>query len=170
MHPPVSRRTLSLVLVAGLFLTIYVVRIQEDMVDFQVNYRAGERIRAGETLYQTSDGHFMFKYLPFSALIYVPFTFVPVETAKAFWYVLSVFAAFSIFVLSKRLVSEERAVSGWLLALPPIVLAKFCFRELKLGQINLFVVLVLLWMTSHLLRKTRTGDAAAGAFGLSRRR
>jgi hypothetical protein len=48
------------------FTTIYVVRIREDMVDFRVNYQAGARLAAGEPLYRVEDGHFMFKYLPFS--------------------------------------------------------------------------------------------------------
>ena len=42
------------------------------MRDFEVNFRAAERLRAGESLYQTSDGHYMFKYFPSSALLYVP--------------------------------------------------------------------------------------------------
>ena len=60
------------------------------MRDFEVNYRAGERLRAGESLYRTSDGHYMFKYFPSSALLYVPFSLLPLPVAKVLWYGLTV--------------------------------------------------------------------------------
>lgn len=146
-----------------LFTTVYLVRIQEDMVDFEVNYRAGERIVAGETLYRTADGHFMFKYFPFAALLYVPLTALPLEAAKAIWYLLSVVATVAMFLLAKRIVSGGAARSRWVVAIPALVLAKFCFRELKLGQINTLVTLVLLMMVVCLMASARHRDTRAGA-------
>jgi hypothetical protein len=57
------RRPLFLAL-ALLFGLLFAFIIRKEMRDFEVNYRAGERLRAGESLYRTSDGHYMFKYFP----------------------------------------------------------------------------------------------------------
>jgi len=59
---------LALLASAGMFL----VRVQREMVDFQVNYEAGQRIRGGETLYRIEDGHYQFKYPPFSSFLIRP--------------------------------------------------------------------------------------------------
>jgi alpha-1,2-mannosyltransferase len=154
-------RPLALPALAALLCgTVYIVRIQGDMADFGVNYRAGERIVRGETLYQTGDGHFMFKYFPFSAMLYVPLSVLPVEAAKAIWYALSVVGAVALFFVAKHIVSGDDKREWWVLAIPPVVLAKFFFRELKLGQINILVTLVLLFMVVSLLGAHR---ARAGA-------
>lgn len=155
----------GLVLLAVVFfIAIYFIRIREDMVDFQVNLRAGGRLLQGETLYQTDDGHFMFKYLPSSALLYAPLALVPLEAAKAIWYAASVLCAIAVFVSAKRLVSGRVVRPWWMLALPPVVLAKFCLRELKLGQINLLVALVLIGMVWWLVEERGPGrDLRAGA-------
>ena len=152
------------VLAALFFTTAYLVRIRADMVDFAVNYRAAERIVAGETLYQTGDGHFMFKYFPFSAVLYVPLTALPVEAAKAVWYALSVVGAIALFFVAKRIVSADTKRPWWVIAIPPVVLAKFCFRELKLGQINILITLVLLFMVVSLLESRRVRAGALLGF------
>ena len=127
------------------------------MRDFEVNHRAGERLRAGESLYQTADGHYMFKYFPSSALLYVPLSFLPLSAAKALWYGLTVVCSLALFVVSKRLVWGREAAPWYLLAIPPVVLAKFFVVEIKLGQINALVTLVLLFMVSA------RSEAGAGA-------
>jgi Glycosyltransferase family 87 len=155
MRPKLSK-TLLILLFIAFFLAIYLIRIRGDMVDFRVNYQAGERLRAGENLYRTEDGHFMFKYLPFSALLYLPLSFLPLEVAKAIWYGALVASAVAMFYLSNRIAlgAEKSRRATWVL--PPLILAKFCFREMKLGQINLIVMLVLLFMVRTLIASRRT--------------
>ncbi len=140
------RRPLLLALAVVVFVLLFVFVIEQDMRDFEVNYRAGERIRAGESLYQTSDGHYMFKYFPSSALLYLPLSFLPLPAAKALWYGLTVFCSLALFVVSKRLVWGREPAPWYLLAIPPVVLAKFFVVEIRLGQINTLVTLVLLFM------------------------
>jgi hypothetical protein len=155
-----SRRTSVLVLVCLSFFTVlFVFRIAGDMTDFVVNYRAGGRLLEGEALYPRTDGHFMFKYFPFSALLYLPLSLLPFPAAEAVWYTVIVSSSLALFVVSKRLVSGERPVAWHVLALPPVVLAKFFFREIQLGQINTLVTLLLLWTTAELLKSR---DARAG--------
>jgi len=75
----------------------------------------------------------MFKYFPSSALLYVPLTILPLPAAKAFWYGLMVFCSIGLFFVSKRLVWGPEAAPSVLLAIPPLVLAKFFVVEIKLG-------------------------------------
>jgi hypothetical protein len=146
------------------FAAIYVIRIRSDMVDFEVNYRAGGRLLAGEDLYRVEDGHFMFKYFPFAAMLYAPLSLLPLPVAKAVWFAVTAVCTVAIFVVSKRLVSGRAFRPAAVVALPPVVLAKFCLRELKLGQINALVTLVLLFMTAALVHdRRRAGERAAGA-------
>ncbi|MGH9337628.1 MAG: glycosyltransferase family 87 protein, partial [Vicinamibacteria bacterium] len=152
------RRPLLLALAALFFALIFILRIGEEMDDFEVNYRAGARLLAGENLYRTADGHYMFKYFPSSALLYVPLSLLPLGAAKALWYALTVACSVLLFVVSKRLVWGRERAPWYLLALPPLVLAKFVVVELKLGQINTLVTLVLLGMVCA------KSEARAGAW------
>jgi len=162
-----GRRKLTLALLAVVFFaTIYVVRIRGDMVDFGVNYRAGGRLLQGEPLYRESDGHFMFKYFPISALAYAPLSVLPLEIAKVFWFALGATCTVAMFVLARRLVARGAARHWAVLVVPAAVLAKFCLRELKLGQINTVVTLIVLamvWLLVDGKRKSRFSDFGAGA-------
>lgn len=140
------KRPLFLALAAFPVVLLFVLVIGEEMRDFEVNYRAGERLRAGESLYQTADGHYMFKYFPSSALLYVPLSFLPLPAAKAIWYALTIACSLGLFFVSKRLVWGLEPAPWYLLTIPPLVLAKFFVVEIKLGQINSLVTLVLLFM------------------------
>ena len=153
-----TKRNALLALIAFVFFTsVYLVRIHGDMADFRVNYQAGERLGAGERLYRTGDGHFMFKYLPFSALLYLPLSFLPLQVAKVIWYVALVCGSITLFCLSSRIVVGEDTGSKALYVFPPLILAKFFFREMKLGQINIIVTLALLGMVWFLI-STRNGQ------------
>jgi alpha-1,2-mannosyltransferase len=156
-----GRRALVAVLLALLAVTTYTLRIHKGMVDFGVNYRAGQRLLAGETLYQTADGHFMFKYLPVSALVYLPLGLLPIESAKATWFGISVAALIWSFALVHALVPLPHR--PYLLGVSALVLAKYFLHELSLGQINILVTLLLLLATRALSRETATRhDATAG--------
>jgi hypothetical protein len=136
------------------------------MVDFRVNYKAGERLRNGENLYPTTDGHFMFKYLPSSALLYVPFSYLPLEGAKVAWYTLTVLCTFFLFIMSYKMACSEKQQSAWWMIWPPLILAKFFFREMKLGQINTIVTALMLMMIWHLMDERRKSgrEALPGVF------
>jgi len=116
------------------------------MRDFEVNYTAGKRLVTGETLYQRGDGHYIFKYLPSSALFYLPLSLLPLWLAKAIWFYLVAFSIFSLVYISYQLIPEKGGRPKYLLVLTPLILAKFLLRELQLGQINAVVGMVLLFM------------------------
>jgi hypothetical protein len=128
---------------------VFGIRWNHGMADFAVNYRAGQRILRGETLYQTADGHYMFKYFPSAALIYAPFTALPIELAMAVWFLLSLAAFIAIFRIIARLVLDKRI--AYTLAITGAILAKYILHELRLGQINVFVTLLMLASLNALL-------------------
>lgn len=113
------------------------------MVDFEVNYKAGERISLGETLYRIEDGHYQFKYSPFSALLYLPLSFLPLSVAKAIWYFMILSSVCLIIFISRHLlhVKDNIFLFG---VLPLLILAKFFLRELQLGQINALITMIML--------------------------
>jgi len=158
--PSGRRRALVAGGVALIILASYIVRIRSGMSDFAVNYRAGQRLEAGETLYQTADGHYMFKYLPVSALIYLPLGHLPLEAAKATWFAISLLAVAWSFALVRELVPAPHR--HYLLAVSGLVLAKYFLHELRLGQINIMVSLVMLLATRALVKNETSQDVVAG--------
>jgi len=150
MH--LKKRSFLLILLAFIiFLSLFLLKIREHMIDFEVNYKAGKRLRAGESLYQVEDGHFMFKYLPSSALLYLPLSFLPLNAAKAFWYFLVVLCLCSLVYVSNKILHLREKESVYLFIFPPLILGKFFLRELHLGQINALVTVILLFMIWFLI-------------------
>lgn len=146
------KRTYLFILIALiLFASIFLLKVQEHMRDFEVNYTAGKRLRAGENLYQKQDGHYMFKYLPSSALFYIPLSFLPLDVAKAVWYVLVVFSICSLVTISYRILPLKIGKPFYLLVFTSLILVRYFLREIQLGQINAVVGMVLLYMAWFLI-------------------
>jgi hypothetical protein len=155
MH--LKKKKLLLILFAFvIFLSLFLLKVQEHMIDFEVNYKAGKRLGGGESLYQVEDGHFMFKYLPSSALLYLPLSFLPLNVAKAFWYFIVAFCLCSLVYVSAKIIALEERKSVYLLIFPPLILARYFLRELHLGQINALVTMILLFMIWFLIYKKNT--------------
>jgi alpha-1,2-mannosyltransferase len=166
----VKRSTAILVLAAIVLLSlVFLFRVEDKMADFEVNYKAGQRLYEGETLYRTADGHWQFKYLPFSALLYLPLTFLPLALAKACWFGLIVAASASIIVISSKLIDYKYDTFFSPVLVTVLVMGRYFFREIQLGQINALITCLLLAMIWLLARSTRpSASAANGALaGLS---
>lgn len=163
-----AKRSAALLVLAAivLFSLVFLIRMKDEMADFEVNYKAGQRIRSGETLYRTADGHWQFKYLPFSAFLYVPLTLLPLALAKAVWFGLIVAASVSIIVISSKLIDYKYDTFLSPVLVTVLVMGRYFFREIQLGQINAlitFLLVALIW----LLARSQTAAAAAvgGALG-----
>jgi alpha-1,2-mannosyltransferase len=159
---PAARRASVAVALAIVIAAGYLVRVRAGMVDFSVNYRAGQRLQAGETLYQTADGHYMFKYLPASALVYLPLGHLPIEAAKATWFALSVVMLIAALLLVRQLVPLPH--QPYLLLLVTLTVAKYLLHELRLGQINILLMVIMLLAIRALARHRDPRDElTAGA-------
>lgn len=126
-------------------LIIFSLRVKDEMVDFEVNYRAGARLKSGETLYRLEDGHYQFKYSPFSALLYLHLSFLPLTAAKALWFYLILISILLLVILCRRLLRPSQSSLFYTLV-PLMVLARYFLREAQLGQINAFLTLILVLM------------------------
>lgn len=161
------RSTLVLILLAIVFFTLlFGFKIRHEMADFEVNYQAGRRLSEGETLYRTTDGHWQFKYLPFSALLYLPLTYLPLPAAKTCWFGLIVAASVLIFIISSQLIDYKQYKRQWPAMIAVLVLGRYYFREIQLGQINALITGLLLVVIGFLVRsESGTAGASAGALG-----
>ncbi len=138
---------LFIFLIFSVCLLLFIFKVREEMVDFEVNFQAAQRLQLGETPYRLADEHYQFKYMPISSFFYLPLTLLPLDLAKAFWFFFIVSSSICLVVLSNKLV-YTKTNPFWLLSLlPPLVLAKFFLREIQLGQINSIVTLILIVMT-----------------------
>lgn len=126
--------------------------ILPKMVDFEVNYKAGQRILQGETLYRLEDGHYQFKYAPFSSLLYLPLGLIPLPPAKFIWFLLTSSAIVAIILLSAQLASTPSSCPKYVPIFTFLILARFLARELSLGQINALITCLLLLMIKNWLK------------------
>jgi hypothetical protein len=154
-----SAAVAALLVVVGLVL--FFVRVNKEMVDFEVNYKAGLRLSWGESLYRTEDGHYQFKYPPFAAMLYLPLSICPLPAAKMIWYSLLLFASVGVFYSVYRLSTGASKIPAWLSWVPLLVLGRYFFRELQLGQINVLITFILLAMTGLLVRSEKKNGPGA---------
>jgi hypothetical protein len=124
-------------LVAAFAATIYVVRIHQEMVDFEVYRQAAGRALHAENLYRPDDGHYQYKYLPAFAFAMTPFAVVEDRVARLGWYALSFGLLCAFLRLSAHAVPEGRLAIGTLMAFAVVLLGRFYGRELNLGQTNI---------------------------------
>ncbi|HPH43746.1 MAG TPA: glycosyltransferase family 87 protein [Candidatus Aminicenantes bacterium] len=149
---------LLLVLIAG---PVYWFGVRPDMSDFGVCFRAGERLLAGETLYRETDGHLQFKYAPAAAFLFAPLSLLPLEAAKAVWFIIMAACLAGILrIVSRWPAGSERAVR-WAAVWTAAVMAKNLGREFQLGQVNLLLLLLMVVM----VRENAAGRPGGG--GLS---
>jgi alpha-1,2-mannosyltransferase len=118
---------------------VFALRVAQKMPDFEVYWRAGLRAAQAEPLYSPDDGHYQLKYLPAFALLAMPIAALPLNIAKAVWFVVSVGMLAAFVAMSIALLPERRRPL-WLLVVSTVVaMAKFYGHELVLGQVNLLL-------------------------------
>src|SRR6188472_691839 len=88
---PLTRRG-TIAAMAGLLVVavIFAPRATRKMRDFEVYWTAAGRALQAAPLYRAEDGHFQFKYLPAFAIVTAPVALMPLDTAKAVWFLFSV--------------------------------------------------------------------------------
>jgi hypothetical protein len=124
--------------------TIYLTRIHEEMVDFDVYRTAASRALDGENLYRPDDGHYQYKYLPAFAFAMAPFTKVEFRIARLIWYALS-FGILCVFVRwCANAVPEKRLSERALIWFAILFVGKYYGRELNLGQSNILLGTILI--------------------------
>lgn len=161
------RVALGLVLVALIALGLGAVRKQvRDGNDFPIYWQAARDLLAGRSPYDVGSGLHGYVYLPWFALLLVPFALLPLPVAAAGWYAVNVAC---LVLAARELLTTLRAVGvrprPRTLVLAALPLAGLAHDNLALGQSNL----LLLWLCSLALRAAvDTGSPGRGiALGLA---
>ena len=130
------------------------------MPDFEVYWKAGIRARLAEPLYRIEDQHYQLKYLPGFAVLAIPAGLLPLDVAKACWFVFSVGA--HLRAQRAEPASAAGAPSSGVVAraLTVVAMGKFYGHELVLGQVNLLLA-VLVASAIVAMRANREGVAGA---------
>jgi hypothetical protein len=157
----VSRgRALAITLFIALAVWAFIYKAEPTMPDFEVYWKAAARASHAEPLYRTDDGHFQFKYLPAFAVLFIPFGFLSLYTAKLLWYAVSVGLLVLLLRLNVSLPPERRKAVRWLVVIMVVAFGKFYGHELVLGQVNMLFAVV---ATGVLLAMKTHSEARAGA-------
>jgi hypothetical protein len=110
------------------------------------------------------DEHYMFKYFPFAAIVYLPLSYLDPAAAKGIWYLVVAASIFGILYLSIKLLPEIDVKSWLLFSATFLILGRFFFRELYLGQINAVVTVLLLFML-RLQKSDQEGGSKSKTIG-----
>jgi len=116
--------------------------------DFRVYYEAADRIINGLPLYRhLENAHYVFKYSPVSAMMYIPFTILPFSIAKfIYWIFLTLVIAFGfaliLKILQPNIFKNEIFKANLIILLMIPILALHFLRELHLGQVNHLLMVI----------------------------
>ena len=147
-------------LLLALSIWVFIYKAGPKMPDFEVYWRAAARAAAAQPLYRPDDGHFQFKYLPAFAVLAIPLGFLSLQTAKLFWFAVSVALTVLLVRLNTHLPAERRKPVWFLATILVIVFGKFYAHELVLGQVNmLFAVVATLMLLSIKAKRENVAGA-----------
>jgi len=137
--------------------------------DFEVYYRAAGRLLRGENLYrEAEDGHFVFKYSPTAALLFIPFSLAPLWLAKILYWLFLSFAIVAGYCLSLFIVApgfrENAARTNGMMLLAAIVMWPHIWAEFTFGQVNYLLLVAYTCVAWLFIRKKAAGVGALLAF------
>jgi Gpi18-like mannosyltransferase len=135
--------------------------LRRGMNDFNVVHRAGTRILHKENLYNFQDGHYLYKYSPFFALLVAPIGLLPRSVAGFFWLLGMCVCLFFIMKIAKKMIMADKPPPAYFYLLSLLLASKFLVREITLGQTDF---LILLFIFLCLLFTHRGKEFLAGIF------
>jgi hypothetical protein len=135
--------------------------LRRGMNDFNVVHRAGTRILHKENLYNFADGHYLYKYSPFFALLIAPIGLLPRSVAGVFWLLGMCVCLFFVIRIAKKMIMGDKPPPAYFYLLSLLLASKFLIREITLGQTDF---LILLFIFFFLLFTHRGKEFIAGIF------
>ncbi|MFN5295019.1 MAG: glycosyltransferase family 87 protein, partial [Flavobacteriales bacterium] len=154
-----TRFTLPVALLCLGYLVLEWQNGRAQMADFRVYYDAANALIHGDVLYGKAFGvsSGFYKYSPFACLPFIPLALLPYGVASVLYYLLITATIIFFSLRVARAITgekEEQRFSVWLPIITGIFLIDHLERELHLGNINLFL-LVLLYETYAQLKKEK---------------
>lgn len=151
--------------VMGLALALFHLRVVDQMGDFDVMRSAGQRALSGAPLYPAASVPSPFVHLPVVAVAMGPWALAGHDVARVGWYALScalllLFLRWSVVGLPARRWSDRT-----LIAVALVLLARFYVTELMLGQSTLVLAMLVLGTVGavHVEAPRLAAVTAAGA-------
>ncbi len=145
------------VVIIGFFRTT----LRRGMNDFDVVHRAATRVLHLENLYNFEDGHYLYKYSPFFAMLVSPIGLLPLSYAGVLWLLGMCVSLFFIMRMAKKMIMGDKPPPSYFYVLCLLLASKFLVREIRLGQTDF---LILLFIFLCLLFIQRGKEFLAGAF------
>jgi hypothetical protein len=142
------------------FLSLEIINHRFWLSDFEVYYKAAYGLIYSENLYRhVEDGHYIFKYSPVSAIIFIPFTLFSFGVAKVmYWLVLTGIIVLN-FYISVQLLSPKIGLRpevkqiNIIYILSALILALHFLRELHLGQVNYLILFIYVLVLLALIKE-----------------
>lgn len=123
-----------------------------ELVDYEVYYRAAERIVQGENLYRFDDGFYRYKYSPVAPLIFVPFSLIPLYVSKIVYWIFCSFVITFLHLVCVKLVfpittENKHSRINNIVLLAGLCLSVHYMLDIHLGQVN-FILYLLYGLTA----------------------
>lgn len=135
--------------------------LRRGMNDFNVVHRAATRVLHKENLYNFEDGHYLYKYSPFFALLVAPLGLLPHSYAEFLWLLSMCVCLFFIMKMAKKMIMGDKSPPEYFYLLSLLLASKFLVREITLGQTDF---LIILFIFLSLLFTHRGKEFVAGIF------
>ena len=161
MKKPNYFKTALYVILAIVIIGFFRNTLRRGMNDFDVVHRAATRVLHTENLYNFEDGHYLYKYSPFFALLVAPVGLLPLSYAGFLWLLGMCVSLFFILKMAKKMIMGDKPPPGFFYILSLLLASKFLVREIRLGQTDF---LILLFIFLCLLFVQRRKEFVAGAF------
>ncbi len=141
-------------------LIMNIVNGRFEMVDFEVYYRAAERILSGSELYGIKeDGHYVFKYAPNAGIYFIPFLLTKLSFAKyIYWFFLTTLFYFGVktwyaLITHSLDYSISNRKKNWIILLSILSVLTHVHMELHLGQVNLLLLVFYLLLIKYMYQR-----------------
>jgi Gpi18-like mannosyltransferase len=154
-------RTALYVILAVVIIGFFSNTLRRGMNDFDVVHRAATRVLHTENLYNFEDGHYLYKYSPFFALLVAPLGLLPLSYASFLWLLGMCVSLFFIIKMGKKMIMGDRSPPAFFYILSLLLASKFLVREIRLGQTDF---LILLFIFLCLLFVKRRKEFVGGIF------
>jgi Gpi18-like mannosyltransferase len=135
--------------------------LRRGMNDFNVVHRAGTRFLHKVNLYNFQDGHYLYKYSPFFALLVAPIGLLPRSVAGFFWLLGMCVCLFFVIKMAKQMMMGDKSPPEYFYVLSLLLASKFLVREITLGQTD-FLILLLIFLCLYFVQHEK--EFLAGIF------
>jgi hypothetical protein len=161
VSPKTYLRIIIYVLLAIIVLGFFWNTLHKGMNDFRVVHRAAARVLHRENLYNFDDGHYLYKYSPFFAVMVSPLGLFSFQAGQVIWLLGMCLCLAFVLTQSKRMILGAKPPPPYLYVLTILFSSKFLVREITLGQTDFLILLFIFLFISFSDRKK---NVLAGLF------